>query len=518
MTAMVARVRGALAAPGTANKGFTGRARAAARSNLAGALSMVWMTCGGPGSVLLTLFLQEALHAAKWQIGLVMTMVYLGPTFEPLGAYLVERLRRRRALFVSAFLGNRIPFLALALIPFLGSADARPGLGLAVVWAVIAATRVAGHIGTPAWWSWMGDLVPERRRGRFFGCRTQWASAVTAASLVVGMALLQLLGGMDNGLLVSVLFGVGTLFGIADILLYLRMPEPPLRSGREPGAAAPTFTLAQAITACAGPFRQPGFRRLLLGMGLWSFSANLVLPFLPVYQRGEVLRGTPVGLGVSWLFLAVLCVSSSVAAALSSQPWAGWGERRGPRRLLILGSGYLFVNLLYLVVLPGHGLWLLVVVALIGGALTAAWTVSSNQLLLGMAPRENRSFYVAGYDFTNGWLMAGGPLLGGWLADHMPAPTWLLPGGLSVCYFHVLLLLACTGGAVALVILARVPEPVRTVETVVPRLRSWRLRRPRATAPVELIQQEGHECRPQLVPRRELWPILSSSAAARTDR
>jgi len=26
-------------------------------------------------------------------------------------------------------------------------------------------------------------------------------------------------------------------------------------------------------------------------MGLWSFSSNLVLPFLPVFQRGETLAG-----------------------------------------------------------------------------------------------------------------------------------------------------------------------------------------------------------------------------------
>jgi hypothetical protein len=158
--------------------------------------------------------------------------------------------------------------------------------------------------------------------------------------------------------------------------------------------------------------------------------------------------------------------------------------------LLLLGSGYLFVNLAYLLVGPEHWLGVLVPVALLGGALNAAWTVSANQLLLGVAPREKRSFYVSAYNFTNGWLMASGPLLGGLLADRLPFLGWRLPGGLPCCYFHILLTLAVTGGAAALFILAGVqapgPDSRNTSEpyhVLSGRVRLlWRARRP-ATAP-----------------------------------
>src|SRR5439155_20992124 len=119
------------------------RARGAAWANLGGALGQVWAVYGGPGSVLLTLFLREGLHADKWQIGLVMTMTFLGPTFEPLGAYLAERLGRRRPLFLCTFLLNRLPFFALAAVPLLGTPATCRGLGIAVVFGVVAFTRVA---------------------------------------------------------------------------------------------------------------------------------------------------------------------------------------------------------------------------------------------------------------------------------------------------------------------------------------------------------------------------------------
>jgi hypothetical protein len=445
---------------------------------------MVWATYGAPGSVLLTLFLQEWLHAEKWQIGLVITMTYLGPTFEPLGAYLVERFGGKRKLFIGTFLFNRAAFFALALVPWLGSAESCNLLGIAAVLAIVGGTRVVAHTGTPAWWSWMADLVPERCRGRFFGCRTQWASCGTAASYLIGMTLLQTCGGMANRVLVSTLFAVGAAFGVADILFYLAVPEPAAPKSAERGSRRTEarnqtkgpHSALDALTLFAEPYRQPAFRRLLVCMGLWSFSANMVLPFLPVYQRGEMLAGQPVGLGVSWLFLAVLNVASSLAAMCTSNWWGRWSDRFGPRGLLMLASGYLFVNLVYLGVRPDGSWGLLVPVALVSGALNAAWTVGSYQLLLQVAPRQNRSVFVSVHNLTNGWLMAGGPLLGGLLADRLPLVGWCLPNGLPCCYFHLLLALAAVGGVAALVVLVGMPSPAAAAPAAAPDVRYVRVR------------------------------------------
>lgn len=431
------------------------RVRAAARANLAASFGMVLVSYGAPGSVLLTLFMQDWLRADKWQIGLIMTMAFLGPVLEPLGAHVVEKVRRRRLVFMIGFLFNRVPFLLLALVPFLSSRDVHRDRGIALVLAVVAFTRIGCHLGNPAWWSWMADLVPEARRGRFFGLRSQATSAVAALSFIVAMALLHVCGGMHNRLLVSALFAAGALSGTIDILLYWNVPEPAMPPG-EPGVTS-WLPSAGFVRDLLTPFRLPEYRSLILGMAMWSFSANLVMPFVPIYQYGERLRGCQLGLGLSWKYLAVLNVAGSVAAMVSSRWWARWADRVGPRRLLTLGSGYLFVNLCYLLVGPGRYSGLLILVAATSGALNAAWTVSTNQLILGMAPRCNRSFFVAAYNATNGLLMAGGPLLGGLLADLLPMTRYRLPCGLPVCYFHVLLTLATVGGAIALSLLLRSP-------------------------------------------------------------
>jgi predicted MFS family arabinose efflux permease len=391
--------------------------------------------------------MKEGLHAQKWQIGLLMTVTFLGPIWEPAGAFLAERLGKRRPLFLFTYLLSRLGFFFLAAIPLLASRGLAPQRGIVLVLAVVAITRFFNHLGNPSWWSWMADLVHERRRGRFFGCRTQASSAVAAACVLLGLTAIEFSGGMSNGWLLSGLFFLGAVFGVIDICLYFRIPEPPL--SRRPG----TNGFDWFVGSFSAPFRNREFRRLLIGMGLWSFSANLVLPFLPLYQRGETLGGHTLGLGVTWIFLACMNVIANVAGVLSSRVWARWTDRLGSERVILLGAGYLFVNLAYLFIRPEWHVFALLPLAFVSGTLNAAWTVSNQQHLLLAAPKENRSFYISAHNFTNGLLMAAGPLIGGLLADRAPVLNWRWPGGLDCCYFHVLLFLATLGGCGALLIL-----------------------------------------------------------------
>jgi hypothetical protein len=263
----------------------------------------------------------------------------------------------------------------------------------------------------------------------------------------LGLTAIEFCGGMSNGQLLSGLFFLGAVFGVTDICLYFRVHEPPL--ARRTGSRG----FGSFVRSFSEPFRHREFRRLLIGMGLWSFSANLVLPFLPLYQRGETLAGHTFGLGVTWIFLACMNVLANIAGVLSSRRWASWTDRLGSERVLLLGSGYLFANLAYLLIQPAWHIVALLPLSFITGILSAAWTVSNQQHLLRAAPKENRSFFISAHNFTNGILMAAGPLIGGLLADRAPFMGWSWPGGLPCCYFHILLILASVGGCGALVIL-----------------------------------------------------------------
>src|SRR6185295_13866203 len=114
---------------------------------------------------------------------------------------------------------------------------------------------VASVIGNSAWVAWMGDLVPDRLRGRFFGRRTVFLSiAGTLTSLGAAILLDRLAPIGWTGAALSVLTAAAFLAGVVSIVLMLRQHEPPVPA--EPGSPC-------AIGAC-GPSSatsSPGTRR-----------------------------------------------------------------------------------------------------------------------------------------------------------------------------------------------------------------------------------------------------------------
>ena len=47
-----------------------------------------------------------------------------------------------------------------------------------------------GAIAGPAWFSWMGDLVPKEKRGKYFGKRNRILQAVTIITMLTAGFLL----------------------------------------------------------------------------------------------------------------------------------------------------------------------------------------------------------------------------------------------------------------------------------------------------------------------------------------
>jgi MFS family permease len=402
------------------------RARAAGLTNLAGALGMLWAACLAPGSAFLTLYLQEALHAEKWLIGLILAIALLGPVFEPLGAWLLDHGRRPKNLFLAGFLLNRLLFLSFVFVPFLAVDDASRRSCLVFIVAVIAVTRFAAHVAQPAWWSWIGDLIPERRRSRYFSTRCQTTNAASAAAFLAAMLALHHLGGFHSARLVAFLFAVSGLCGVADIVLYFWVPPSDPTPPRRPETAG----------GLLAPLAQPGFRRFVLGMGAWSFFAQMVLPFLPLQQRA---------LGLDWQLLAYLQVATLLAATVASRMFASLGNRVSSRCLLVTGAGHLFVLALYPLA-PAGGAALLFAIAAVHGACLAAWTIGVHRMLLDSTPSTRRAQFVSTFNFVNGLMTAGGPVAGG-LAAQLVSSGW---GGKG---FGILLAAGCIGGAAALCVL-----------------------------------------------------------------
>ena len=410
-------------------------------------LSIAVGTMGNASMILLagafmTGFIKE-MGASDKQVGWLAAMITLGQLAQIPSSLLLERLRRRKYYFtVTAFL-HRFCWTVVVLLPLWWAVP----LGPDAVWVVIGVMLVSmllAQTSSPAWISWMGDLIPESERGTFFGQRQ---GAIQAVSLIVilgsGLFMDRFQKPSEGGTYLGYmyLFGFATLIGCLDIILHMAVPEPPMVKA-EKGPSRLALILR--------PLRDKNFIRFSLILGFFSFGAQVVNPFGVVYCLDD--------LNLSWSFLVSFLGAVNLPfAVLGSLVWGWMAQRYGHKPVLIVTSMLGLANLLLwftvsttpvTIAAPGLGTvhlkmhhLVLPVMNMIGGFVWSGHALATFNLLLGLSPSQGRPIYLATFSTLVGILASLGPVLGGSLAHLAKAHQFSYPFyfGVTLNYWHILL-------------------------------------------------------------------------------
>lgn len=366
-----------------------------------GLASQAMVTLTG-GAFLVGLALK--LGASNTTIGLLAAITPLMQLLQIPSVYLIEKTRARQAICLYTAAAARLPWLLVALIPFVFPATA----GTTVL--VIALILSAG-LGAPsnaAWNPWMRDLVPPERLGRFFGRRM---SLSTGFGIVVG-----LLGGFYIDLSksrfpeheiysYSVLYFLGFLAGVVAVYYLLKIPD----RGMVPSEEAPGL-----FALLSRPFKDANFRRLIQFLGSWNFAVNLAAPFFTVYMLER--------LGLSMAFVVSLLVLSQVANLVFFRIWGRFSDRYSHKSVLRV-SGPLFIMCIlgwtFTTMPERHVLTipLLLLIHALMGISTAGVTLASGNIGLKLAPRGQATAYLAATVVANSVAAGIAPIVGGRFVD-----------------------------------------------------------------------------------------------------
>ncbi len=388
------------------------------------------------GSVLVGYLLY--LGATPFHIGLVASMPLLSQLASPLGAFAAEALGRRRLVAATLGVIGRLMWLLAVFLPQLGLPQA---LQPAVIVA-LALVATAFHSATATiWTAWMGDVVPDDRRGRYFGLRTGVLGVIgTAANLGAGAFL----DHVQAPLSFQVVLAVAILASLVSAVLYLFHYDPPTE--RRP------MPLKQVFLT---PLKHPNFRRFLLFAGFWQFAVMIGAPFVVPYFLEE--------LRMSFTQVAIWTSTAAVTALGSTIFWGRVADRLGNKGVLAIGTflaGALLPTNWILAGLTGR----LEFVWVSGFFDAIAWGAIGPavfNLALVSAPRSGRVSYIALYSVASGVVgFIGGALSG-------PLLSWLLtvdwPGAWTG--YHSLFALTAVARMLGFVVLRPVKEE-----------RAWRTR------------------------------------------
>lgn len=384
-------------------RGGRGALRRSLRASTAeGMFAEVVTACAG-GAVLTGWALH--LEAGPLTIALLGSLPFLSQWAQLPAAWLTATRGCRTVAIWSVGL-SRQALLPLASLPFLPLAIEHKRLLLI---AVATVSAVLGVVGNNAWVVWMGDLVPRRIRGRYFGRRTALCTLAGAAGMLAAGVLLDTARPRGwEPVALSTLALLACAAGVVTTVLMIRQHSPASSSIREGLCARVLLT----------PFADPAARRLLAYLVGWNAAVGLAAAFFAVHMLQSLRMG--------FALMALHGTGVALVRVVTAPAWGRAIDRLGGRPVLVACSfGIGAIPLLWVLASP-ELLWpILVADALLSGILWGGHGLAAFHLPLAVAPRKGRSWYLAVFAIAGGLAFAAASLSGGLLASLLPDPIWI---------------------------------------------------------------------------------------------
>lgn len=342
------------------------------------------------------------LNASNFQIGLISSFVGLVSPFAQLyGSKLMEK-KSRKSIVVRYVLLQALMWLPLLFLIFL----AWKGIGAnALPWMLILFYSImilVGSIATPAWFSWMGDLVPENRRGRYFGKRNKINGTVLLISTLIASFLMDFF--KTKGILLA---GYGILFSIAftgrmfSQGLFRKHHEPKLEL--EKGYYFSFFQFVKnGINTNFGKFTS--------FVSLFYLSVMVASPFFAVYMLED--------LELSYKLFILVMMSTTFFSLVFLSALGKISDKLGNKFLLKMSVILISLHPI-LWIFSGNIYYLIFVPQLISGLGWAAFGLSSGNFMYENVKPIHRGLCITYHNILVGIGIFIGAIIGGLITQNI---------------------------------------------------------------------------------------------------
>lgn len=410
----------------------------------------------------------RALGANDFLFAVLASAVPLMSVFQVLATRLVEGVHRRKLQLVVSGIIGRALWIVIALLPFAHRISPALISNEKVLFATVVCVLVSGafqSFGNPAFFSWINDLFPKRAMPAFLAKRTQFGTYVSLFVAIVSGIIADAIPRLE---VYSLLLAAGGIFGLMEIIAYLRVREPrwefsaPLIS---------LFSIRSLWEEIKAPLRDRTARRFLLFNAFFLAAAGIQGPILWLYFL-EYLHLSKTLTGV------LLIALPSMTVGLSVPFWGVTLRRFGSRPVIRICTFILiFLPMAYVIARPGA--WDLVPFAvLISGICSGAISLSMQNVTTDVSPHIPRSAMAASFAITGSISTAAAAWIGGALAEGFlwmnQPPIHLF--GLRIINYHIVFLVSIMIRIINWMwITPRLREPsargtLETMQTVMPEI------------------------------------------------
>ncbi len=258
-----------------------------------------------------------------------------------------------------------------------------------------------GAVATPAWGSLMTDLVPENRRGAYFGWRNSVLGIIIVLASVFAGAMLHYAGAARLSLGFIILFGAAFIFRLISWYYLKKMHDPDLRHSPAPGVTLKSFF---------NKLKGSNFARFVLFVSLFNFSVNIAAPFFAVLMLKD--------LHFNYIVYSVIIIAANFTMYLMMGRWGRLADSIGNVRVLKFTAPIIaIVPLLWIL---NRNPVFLIAAQLVSGFAWAGFNLCASNFIYDAVAAEKRVRYISYFTVINGVSMSAGALIGGLLVQVLP--------------------------------------------------------------------------------------------------
>lgn len=355
------------------------------------------------------------LGAGDFEIGLLAALPFLAQLAQPFSAWLVDKTGKRKSITMWGAAGARqIWWLLLPLLFIAGS------WRLDLFLVVVAVSSIAVMVATPAWMSWVADVVPERVRGRYFGSRSAAVTVSTIITTIIGGVILDHFQGRQHSDMgFAIIVGAACLFAAAALVVMQKIPD------RDAAAIRSRTDWSSFLR----PLNAVRFRHLLFVFFGWNMAIGLSAAFFAPHMLNN--------LGMSFTEISLYSCLFSLAAIALNRPWGKMIDHFGSKPVAAFCAfGIALIPLVWLFVRPGL-IWILGFEAAYSGSLWAGFNLAAFNIPIANSPKEHRIMHLAMFSVITGIGFFVASIAGGLLAEAMSHVRWEI-GPQTIVNYHIL--------------------------------------------------------------------------------
>ena len=343
-----------------------------------------------------------ALNASNFLVAMLSSITgLLGPISQMFSARLIEKNKRKKILLKTTFYEGLlwIPFIILALLFYKGILVSTLPFLLIFFFSVYT---IVAQMPIPAWFSWMGDIVDENYRGKWFAKRNLIVGIISLIFTILAALFLDLVKKQN-----LIMFGFIVLFFLAMVARFISRHY--LRNAYEPELKLKKgyyFSFFQFLKKA----NSNNFGKFAIYKAIFTFGAAIASPFFAVYM----LRN----LGFSYIQFMIVIMSQVLITALMMKVWGKFADKYGNYEVIKITTflvplyplAWLFSDkIIFLVLGP----------SLIGGIAWSGMNLATSNFIFDAVSPEKRSLVVSYFNVLIGVGVFLGAGLGGLLAKYL---------------------------------------------------------------------------------------------------